>query len=557
MGIKKLLVAAMSAGVIMSVWSIASLADTGWVKKDNGEWYYYVSETEYLKDCWKSDGGNWYYLYEDGTMLKDVWAYIDGKMYYFGSSGAMQKNQWIECGEANISGTYYGIKKIIENPEYEGVKNYRYVGSDGAALTGWQKINGSWYYFENEEDVYGDFIYQYGFMKYGALYDYTISDYVYIFDEDGKMISDTWYEGPDGNWWYLGSDGAAYIGWHKIDGNWYYFRRWGDYTNAIEKSCVAFTYGDDYYGGYCMFDDNGHVMGKGWHQFADEWYYADSSGYLYQNKWLDLNGVKYYFDSECKLVTDKKDFFAEGYLFNFNSSGACTNYSSAKKVNGWYQLKGREIPYYIDDDQEFWVYVKPNGALCYNEWRQVNGAWYYFDYEHRMVTGCYTVGTKRYEFDANGKCVDPYPDHRGWYREEADNFSGEYWFYFDGDGDITTGWKNIGGKWYYFDEQGQMAQDTTWYMDEGTYYFDEDGVMQTGWFKRGTYDWGYAESDGQLFENGWKQINGKWYYFSSGTLYGTNYTLIINDKLYDFDSNGACTNPDNPHRMKVYLFSYD
>ena len=112
MGIKKLLVAAMSAGVIMSVWSIASLADTGWVKKDNGEWYYYVSETEYLKDCWKSDGGNWYYLYEDGTMLKDVWAYIDGKMYYFGSSGAMQKNQWIECGEANISGTYYGIKKI-------------------------------------------------------------------------------------------------------------------------------------------------------------------------------------------------------------------------------------------------------------------------------------------------------------------------------------------------------------------------------------------------------------------------------------------------------------
>ena len=50
MGIKKLVVAAMSAGVIMSVASVASLADsnTGWRDIGQGDWRYFVSDEMYI-----------------------------------------------------------------------------------------------------------------------------------------------------------------------------------------------------------------------------------------------------------------------------------------------------------------------------------------------------------------------------------------------------------------------------------------------------------------------------------------------------------------------------
>ena len=120
MGIKKLVVAAMSAGFIISVASVASLADsnTGWRDNGLGDWRYYTSDDEYLTDCWKKDNGRWYYLYSDGVALTNQWAYIEGKLYYFNSSGAMETSKWIECGDIElpvnaIEKVYQALSKLF------------------------------------------------------------------------------------------------------------------------------------------------------------------------------------------------------------------------------------------------------------------------------------------------------------------------------------------------------------------------------------------------------------------------------------------------------------
>ena len=55
MGFKKILIAAFSAGVIMSLASVTAMADsTGWKKDPDYKWRYYTSETEYVTNQWKS-----------------------------------------------------------------------------------------------------------------------------------------------------------------------------------------------------------------------------------------------------------------------------------------------------------------------------------------------------------------------------------------------------------------------------------------------------------------------------------------------------------------------
>ncbi len=88
-------------------------------------YYYYFN-----KNCRRMTGlrtisGKQYYFdpNNNGRMVTKKWVTIDGKHYYFKKSGVMKKNAW--------------------------VAGKRYVGSDGAAVTGLQKIDGKYYYFDS------------------------------------------------------------------------------------------------------------------------------------------------------------------------------------------------------------------------------------------------------------------------------------------------------------------------------------------------------------------------------------------------------------------------
>ncbi|MCR5795892.1 MAG: leucine-rich repeat protein [Solobacterium sp.] len=84
---------------------------------------------------------------------------------------------------------------------------------------------------------------------------------------------------------------------------------------------------------------------------------------------------------------------------------------------------------------------------------------------------------------------------------------------------VTSGWKKVSGKWYYYKTNGVKA--TGWLKLSGKwYYFQSSGVMKTGWLK----------------------LSGKWYYFESSGAMVTG-TRTIGSKTYEFDSSGVCLNP--------------
>ena len=560
MTFRRILMVALAAGVIMSNVFVAASADsTGWQGSNEDGWRYYTSSSEYLKDTWKSINGNWYYFMEDGHILFDCWAYIDSKLYHFDSNGHMEKNKWISCGEIEIpdENTLYSNERVILNPEYQGKLDWRYVGADGAAYVGWNNIGGSWYHFSENKNWYKDRrMGRYGLMDYGWYVDDDGSSY--CFDENGKMMTNTWYDQGDNIWFYFGTDGRAYTGWHKVGGKWYWFNVWYDndeYDLNISRGATNVYDGNGIYG-ICVFSDTGELL-YGWQRINGKWYYSGSNGYAYTNRWLDYCGKKYYFNDIGEMVANQKEYYIEGKLYNFDANGVCSNYTSAQQINGWHQVKGNAIPHNVYEDMEFWVYVDSNGKEYRNKWLNYKGAWYYFYQEGFMASSIATViyNDKIYEFDEKGQCLNFDQDYRGW-RSFKNSDGNESWYYYGEDGKVSKKWKNINNKWYYFSEySGSMLDKGMWILeDEKTYAFDSNGVLVTGWHKNEDTDvWSYSFPDGYLAEDGWQQIGGKWYYFYGLTPVSACEYYLVDDKYYDFDKSGVCLNPDSGRPLEVIV----
>ncbi len=77
----------------------------------------------------------------------------------------------------------------------------------------------------------------------------------------------------------------------------------------------------------------------------------------------------------------------------------------------------------------------------------------------------------------------------GWDKDESGN-----WKYYDEDGTAATGWRQIGGYWYYFDAT--------------------NGNMKTGWLKLGN-DWYYLNPSSGAMVTGARRIGTKTYRFAS------------------------------------------
>lgn len=127
-------------------------------------------------------------------------------------------------------------------------------------------------------------------------------------------------------------------------------------------------------------------------------------------------------------------------------------------------------------------------------------------------------------------------DAKGWRYQHADGSFAKgsaylHWsqgmdkFFFDEDGYMVTGWKYIGG-WYFFDKK-TGAMKTGWIYDSGSwYYLGEDGKMVTGWVMyKGKRCYLEPRSDKT-------HIQGRCY---------VNCRATIDGKLYSFDSDGYAT----------------
>ncbi|EOU2035051.1 cell wall-binding protein [Clostridium perfringens] len=211
-----------------------------------------------------------------------------------------------EKENSNVSNDSKAVDKIKSGwQEIEG--NWYYFDSNGNMKTGWEEINGYWYYFNN------DGIMQTGWQEIGGKW--------YYFRPDGNMR--VGWEQINGYWYYFGSDGSMQTGWQEVGGIWYYFRPDGN-------------------------------MKIGWEEINGYWYYFNGDGVM-QTGWQEIGGVWYYFRPDGNMRIGWEEI--NGYWYYFGSNGAMQT--------GWQELGGT------------WYYFRTDGNMKVG-WEEIDGKWYYF-----------------------------------------------------------------------------------------------------------------------------------------------------------------------------------
>ena len=419
----------------------------GW-KKINGVYYFFNGQGQmqadrwlHLKDSKEKVDGNWYYLNNDGSMQVSGWFKHDGTWYYITWSGARTYNELAEIGGQKYLFDKDG-KMLTGLQVFNGKKLL--FASSGALQTegtasGWQKIDGNWYYFDEE-----------GTRIVGKK---EINGATYYFNQEGVM--QTGWIFTEGHWNYFASSGAMITGWVKDKGTWYYLDKDGVMLTGLQE-----IDGTRYY-----LNASG-AMQTGWKWLDNHYYYFASSGAM-KTGWLKDKDIWYYLDKDGVMLTGLQEI--DGTRYYLNTSGAMQI--------GWKWLDNH---YY---------YFATSGAMK-TGWFKDKGLWYYLKPEDGvMATGLLDVDGTRYYLNASGAM------ETGW--KLLDN----QYYYFTESGAMKTGWFKDKGLWYYLKpEDGVMA---TGFLDvDGTrYYLNASGAMETGW-KQLNGNWYYFQVNGSLLRNG-------------------------------------------------------
>ena len=172
-------------------------AAQGWYTLEDGRTVYYDVDSKgngqgMLHGLQTVNGKKYYFNDWTGALNKNYEVKINGKWYYFGSDGSMQ------TGFVTLTDT--GNKRLV------------YYNADGQMQYGWQTINGKKYYLN---------------VWTGAAYqgEYKIDGKWYYFDDNGAMQTG-FVTLKDGRIVYYNADGQMQYGWQTINGKKYYFNEW-------------------------------------------------------------------------------------------------------------------------------------------------------------------------------------------------------------------------------------------------------------------------------------------------------------------------------------------
>lgn len=92
----------------------------GWVKNENGYWFY-LGTDGYMVTGWQKINEKWYYLKSKNGDMAIGWQFIDGRWYYFHPTSGEAQKGFITVGEK----TYYLAEK-----SYKNIKEYQLIITD-------------------------------------------------------------------------------------------------------------------------------------------------------------------------------------------------------------------------------------------------------------------------------------------------------------------------------------------------------------------------------------------------------------------------------------------
>ena len=558
----------------------------------------YVSKGVLLLDTWKVISKKTYYFNENGEsisgkrMIKDRnnpnKENAEYKYYYFRTDGSLYTSTWIENkfyakknGELAVGMTKLGGKQF-------------YFDEYGELKTGVVKINDDWYLFDSQGILAGK-LNRNGWTKLKGDSYYLVNGEpagglvkvgnAYYYFSNGRMLTNTTRSTEDGNALFNASGKRVESGWYSMDGNWYYV---SPESHEYVSDTIVTIKNKDY-----LFDEDGHMYRENT-VYNGKYYQITKDGVIKGQKELQkgwtLAGGSYYFAERTGKEYNgwKGDYYIHNGRLLFN---AITPDGYYVGETGKYQKKSGWITQPAGEDEELplYMYVKKGGKVAKDEWLSIGKKWYYFS-SYYAVSGTQKIDGVWYIFDQN--CVlrktlgrnqkdgwlkvgndwylirnhEPSSGTRilngktyylGYNENQGKMFHNEFGdnsgtagsaFYMTKGGTAAlgySGWKKIGGVWYYFESNGRSK--FGWVSVKGKYYYIEEGTGMVTGYKVINEKLYYFDKNGVLkkstnVQNGWHKAGGSWYFFENGRLV-TNGIKTIKGKVYLFDEEGKlCIN---------------
>ena len=467
-------------------------------------------------DGWVKEG-NYLCYYKDGAKVTGTQT-INNYVYYFTDEGYLKHNGQVQ------NARYYGTVYVDENNEL---------------VMGWNTIKGNRYYFFPDSGKAA--VYNYN------TYSVEIDGEKYVFDYNGVLKINSWYNSVYGNEegktlsgyqtigdhkYLFGDTGRVQTGFHEIEGGIHYFHDWGD---ADSYEALGWTVISDYIyyfdpqtgamqisprtidGTPYSFNNDGSLI----HnkevilKFIDGRWYAYNESNTRLSGWVTIEGYTYYFASYA--YTDVH--YLNGYYYYFDETGKMQQNLLAKTKR------------YEGDNSEALFYYGADGKRVFG-WQTIDGSKYYISEDGAYIGG-WGIENDNYYFNEEGKMQTNY-------LAIIDEYGHKYISYYGSDGKGVTGWKTVGEDTYYFNSNAYIGE---YQIDGDYYYFDENGRMQKNYLRKGSYpqgdgsiyeDYSYYGADGKRI-SGWTVIDGETYYFDTCAYIGEH---EIDNKYYYFNKEG-------------------
>lgn len=399
----------------------------GW-QKENGQWRYY--ENKKAVTNWKKIAGRWYYFNQDGVMLSDTvyddyllsksgamvedsWVKIDDKWYFATNSGKIIRNKW-----EKINGAWYRFDEsgaMLTNTVYN---DYLLQSSGAMHKKGWLKMDEKWYYATDSgkiirnkwEKINGSW---YRFDESGTMLSKTIYN-DYLLKTSGAMAEKDWVQ-MDEKWYYATDSGKAIRDkWEKINGSWYSFHKDGDMLSSQWKEKYYLKDSGAMAQSEWFFDkkfDSWFYLKSDGAYAENQWqgsYYLKSYGYMAKNEWIfdksynawyylkedgayvtgnfTINGKDYSFQSNGKWISDTAAYYkvkpitanvysASGEKLSYISQGSIVSIDGSETKDGRLPVKISGLSGYmnksdlvaVSSDSEFIPHYATDGNYLYHE----------------------------------------------------------------------------------------------------------------------------------------------------------------------------------------------
>ncbi|MCL2529726.1 MAG: L,D-transpeptidase family protein [Coriobacteriia bacterium] len=255
-----------------------------------------------------------------------------------------------------------------------------------------------------------------------------------------------------------------------------------------------------------------------WQYSEGSWCYFDDLGNLVESRWLFAGGYWYYCGADGKLLTSTIAQIGSA-TYAFSSAGAV--------IAGWYEtadssqlssVSANSTDLASSTDLANSTDLASSTDAAALSWQLINGRWYYFTLEQRLLPNFNPMPGISLAQDAQNikGVIYELGGPEGGVMKTGWSWENGAWYFRDLESGriLACDWIELNGNRYYLDDDGKRLASTITHIGSSTYAFNDEGAMITGWHR--------SAEDALLFFDytgaavlGWQYIGVEKYYFAS------------------------------------------